>query len=276
MAQSRVALITGGGRGLGRIMAHALLAAGHRVVLSSTDRDSLEETVREAGAGPDRARLIVAELGRPGEPERLAAEAEACFGQIDILLNNAGISVNNIRTDSLKNPYRFWENNREQIERFFQVNTISSMLLATLLAPKMIARGWGRIVANTTSLDTMLRFSLYGGSKAALEAETAVMSSDLEGTGVTANVLVPGGGAGSRMTDMIGIPREMVLPPEIMGPPMVFIASDEANDFNGRRVIARKWDSALPPREAAQLASDPIAWTGYGTQGFQPEMARKK
>jgi 3-oxoacyl-[acyl-carrier protein] reductase len=257
-------------------MAHALLQAGHRVVLSSTDRESLEETARDAGAGKDRARIIVAELAIAGEPERLAAQAEACFGQVDILLNNAGMSVNNIRTDYLKNPFRFWESDRAQMERFFQVNTISSMILAATLAPKMIKRGWGRIVANTTSLDTMLRFSLYGGTKAALEAETAIMSSDLAGTGVTANVLVPGGGAGSRMTDMIGMPRDQVLPPEIMGPPMVFLASDEANDFNARRIIARKWDASLPAKEAAMAASDPIAWTGYGTQGFQPDMARLK
>jgi len=270
----RVALVTGGGRGLGRVMAHALLAAGHSVVISSTDAASLAETIEAAGAGPDRARMIVAELGLRGEPERLAQEAESAFGRVDILVNNAGMSVNNIRTDYLRKPYRFWESTREQMERFFQVNTISAMLLAALLAPRMVERGWGRIIANTTSLDTMLRFSLYGGSKAALEAETAVMSSDLTGTGVTANVLVPGGGAGSRMTDMLGIPRDLVLPPEIMAPPIVFLASDGANSFTGRRIIARRWDTKLPPLAAAEAASDPIAWTGYGTQGHQPEVAR--
>ena len=138
----------------------------------------------------------------------------------------------------------------------------------------MKARGWGRIVANSTSLDTMLRSSLYGGSKAAMEAEAAVMAGDLAGTGVTSNVLVPGGGCGSRMTDDMGIPREAVLPPEIMGPPMSFLASDESNDFNGRRIQARLWDASLPPLEASRIAGDVIAWTGAGIQGQQPEVAK--
>ena len=99
------------------------------------------------------------------------------------------------------------------------------------------------------------------------------MANDLAGTGVTANVLVPGGGCGSRMTDELGLPREAVLPPEIMGPPMAFLASDLSDGFNGRRIQARLWDAALPPLEAAARAADVIAWTGCGIQGQQPEAA---
>ena len=72
---SRVALITGGGRGLGRIMALALLEAGHRVVLSSTDRASLESVATESGAGPDRIALLVEDLAVSGGAERLADAA---------------------------------------------------------------------------------------------------------------------------------------------------------------------------------------------------------
>jgi 3-oxoacyl-[acyl-carrier protein] reductase len=250
-------------------MAAALLKDGHRVVLSSTDEKSLQDTIAQY-AQPGQAKYIVADLAKPGEPERLAKEAEAAFGQIDILVNNAGISVGNIRSDYLQRPFRFWEATRAQMEYFFAVNTLQAMILAAALAPAMIKRGWGRIVANTTSMDTMLRISLYGMSKAGLEAETAIQSSDLEGTGVTANVLVPGGGTGSRMTDLANIPRDQLLPPEIMGPPISFLASDDSNDFNARRIIARRWDTTLPPREAAMLASDVIAWKGYGTQAVNP------
>lgn len=272
---TRVALITGGGRGLGRIMAHALIEAGHRVVLTSTDQASLAETIRSSSK-PGNVRAIVADLAKPGVAEKLAEEAQAAFGQVDILVNNAGVSLGNIRTDTLARPFRFWEATREQMELFYAINTVAAQVLAGALAPKMVDRGWGRIIANTTSLDSMLRFSLYGGSKAALEAETAVQASDLEGTGVTANVLIPGGGTGSRMTDLMGIPREVVLPPEIMGPPIAFIASDAANHFNGRRLYAREFDRDIDPLEAAERASDPIAWMGAGRPGFQPKMAQKK
>lgn len=266
---SRVVLMTGGGRGLGRIMALALLAAGHRVVLSSTDRASLESVARESNAG-DRVAMIVADLKAAGGAERLAVDAVKPFGDIEVLFNNAGMGPPSIRPDLLTKPWRFWENNRQVIEWFFAVNAVQAMVLSALLAPAMIRRGWGRIVCNTTSLDTMLKQSLYGGSKAALEAETAVMARDLTGTGVTANVLVPGGGAGTRMTDLLGIPRHVLIDENVMAAPAVFLASDLSNDFNARRVLANRWDAALPMTLAAARASDPIAWTGVGTQGVQP------
>ena len=271
---SRVALMTGGGRGLGRVMALALLADGHRVVLSSTDRASLEAVARESGAS-DRIATIVAELQPPGAAEQLAEAALQAFGQIDILFNNAGLGTPSIRSDLLINPYRFWENERGTIERFFAVNVVQAMILAAKLAPPMIARGWGRIVCNTTSLDTMLKQSVYGGSKAALEAETAVMARDLAGTGVTANVLVPGGGAGTRMTDVLGIPRAVLIHEDVMAAPAAYLASDASDGFTARRILANRWNTSLAPSAAAAAASDPIAWTGVGTQGVQPAMTNK-
>ena len=270
----RVALVTGGSRGLGRVMALAMLEKGHDVVVSGTDAAALRAVEAETRALPGRAAGLSADLATPGEAERLADAAAAVFGRIDILCNNAGTSIGTIRGDYLANPYRFTENDRASIETFFQLHAVSPMLLAARLAPAMVARGWGRIVANTTSLDSMLRFSLYGGSKAALEAETAVQASDLAATGVTANVLIPGGGTGSRMTDGAGIPRELLLPDAIMAEPMAFLASDESDGFTGRRLLANRWDSSLSPREAADKASDPIAWTGYGTKGAHPAIAR--
>ena len=272
---SRVALITGGGRGLARVMALALLGAGHRVVLSSTDRASLEALVAESGAGADRVALLVEDLAVAGGAERLAEAAPGVFGHIDILVNNAGMSISAVRTDVMQRPYRFWEAERGIIERFFAVNAVQALILAARLAPAMIERGWGRIVCNTTSLDTMLKQALYGGSKAALEAETAVMARDLAGTGVTANILVPGGGTGTRMTDVLGFPRDVLIHESVMAAPIVFLASDDSNDFTARRILANRWPAGRTVRDAATIASDPIAWTGVGTQGVQPAIAAK-
>lgn len=272
----RVALVTGGGRGLGRVMSLALLHAGHDVVLSSTDEPTMKETIALAGDAPGKARMIPINLAVSGAAEQLADEALAAFGRVDVLVNNAGIATNHVAKDFITNPYKFWRSDRQVIERFFAINTIAPMILSNRLAPAMIERGWGRIVSNTTSLDTMLRFSLYGGSKSALEAETAIMASDLAGTGVTANVLVPGGGTGSRMTDEAGIPRHLVFPDIIMAAPIVFLCSDEADAFTGRRILANRWKTDISPGQAAKEASDPIAWTGYGTAGVQPAMAMKR
>jgi NAD(P)-dependent dehydrogenase (short-subunit alcohol dehydrogenase family) len=266
----RTVLMTGAGRGLGKTMTLALLGQGARVVLTSTDRSSLEATIAESGAGANRAVAIPADLAGSGECERLVAAAQSAFGDVDVLVNNAGLGSDNIRPDYLNKPYRFWEVEPSTFDLFFRVNSTAPYRLASLLAPAMIKRGWGRIVNNTTSLDTMLRVPVYGGSKAALEAHTAVMAKDLAGTGVTANVLVPGGAAVSRMTAGLGVRIDKLIPAEVMGPPIVWLASDASNGVSGRRFIARKWDVGLPPSEAADIAGDPVAWTGYGTAGVQP------
>jgi len=273
MAPSRVVLLTGVGRGLGRVMALALLEGGHRVILSSTDQKTLDEVAAESGAG-DRVATIRANLAQGGEAERLAEEAQKVFGPIDVLVNNAGIGIDTLRENYMENPMNFWEASRAQIETFFAINTISPMILAGRLAPAMVERGWGRIVGNTTSLDTMLRMPLYGGSKAGQEAELSVMAHNLAGTGVTANVLVPGGATGSRMTDRVGMARSEVFPDTIMAAPILFLASDDSDGFTARRILANRWDTALAPKEAAAKASDVIAWTGFGIQGVQPASSR--
>ncbi|MDB5581645.1 MAG: family oxidoreductase [Bradyrhizobium sp.] len=270
MLADRVVLMTGAGRGLGRVMVLALLNEGARVVLSSTDAQSLTSTIAEAGVSRDRAVAIPANLAEPNEVERLAAEAEAAFGQIDVLVNNAGVGTDAIRVNYRSNPFRFWEVGPETFDLFFKINSTAAYRLAALLAPRMIGRGWGRIINNTTSLDTMLRIPVYGGSKAALEAHTAIMARDLEGTGVTANVLIPGGAAVTRMTENFDVSIEMLIPADVMAKPIVYLASDASNAVTGRRFIANKWDSGLPVDQAAVLASDSVAWTGYGTPGVQP------
>jgi 3-oxoacyl-[acyl-carrier protein] reductase len=266
----RAALITGAGRGLGKVMTLALLREGARVVLTSTDQSSLEATIAESGVGPNQVVAIPADLGQRSECERLVAAAQRAFGGIDILVNNAGLGSDTIRTDYLSNPFRFWEVDPATFDLLFRINSTAPYVLASLLVPAMMKRRWGRIVNNTTSLDTMLRVPVYGGSKAALEAHTAVMAKDLAGTGVTANVLVPGGAAVSRMTLGLGVPKDKLIPAEVMAPPMVWLASDASNGISGRRFIARKWNVSIPPSEAAELAGDPVAWTGYGTAGVQP------
>jgi NAD(P)-dependent dehydrogenase (short-subunit alcohol dehydrogenase family) len=274
MPLDRVALVTGAGRGLGRVMVEALLRAGARVVLTSTDAASLDETVRGSGVPSERAACVTADLTRAGECERIVRIAQSAFGRVDILVNNAGLGTTSIRKDIVRKPFRFWEVNRTTFDQFFAINSTAPFELAALLAPHMIDQRWGRIVNNTTSLDTMLRFAVYGGSKAALEAHTAAMASDLAGTGVTANVLVPGGGTATRMTEGMGLDMKQLIQPEVMAAPIVWLASDASNGVTGRRFIAAKWDPALPPDEAARVAGAPVAWTGYGTQGVHPHAAR--
>jgi NAD(P)-dependent dehydrogenase (short-subunit alcohol dehydrogenase family) len=276
MNDPKVVLMTGAGRGLGKVMTLALLRAGHRVVLTSTDEVSLRETIRNSGAGADQARYLLGDLANLAQCERIADDAESLWGRIDILVNNAGLGTTSIRADLINNPFKFWEVDRDTFERFFAINSTAPYFLAARLAPAMVRRGWGRIVNNTTSLDTMLRFAVYGGSKAALEAHTASMANDLAGTGVTANVLVPGGGTATRMVAGLGLPMASFIQPEVMAAPIVWLASSDSDGITGRRFIARLWDAAIPAALAAELAGAPVAWTGFGTQGAHPGRAMRE
>src|SRR5947208_4024138 len=114
----------------------------------------------------------------------------------------------------------------------------------------MMRQKWGRIVNVTTSLGTMIRDGAptYGPSKAALEALSAIMATDLAGSGVTVNVLVPGGVTNTAMVPQeAGFDRQQMIQPDIMAPPLVWLVSDAAGTTTGRRFLAMHWDPALPP-----------------------------
>jgi NAD(P)-dependent dehydrogenase (short-subunit alcohol dehydrogenase family) len=111
----------------------------------------------------------------------------------------------------------------------------------------------------------------YGPSKAALEAFSAIMAKDLAGTGVTVNVLVPGGVTNTGMVPLeAGYAREEMIQPDIMAPPLNWLISEAAGDVTGRRFLAINWDSALPPEQAAAKAGAPVAWTEIATLPIEP------
>jgi len=158
---------------------------------------------------------------------------------------------------------KFFEADPEGWRRIVAINAIGAFLMARFAAEPMIKRGWGRIINVTTSFDTMLAggLSAYGASKAALEASCVSFAKDLEGTGVTVNILVPGGPTDTPGFFPPGKPRPpLLLDPEIMGPPAVWLASPQSDGISACRFIARDWDVRLPAAEAAARARAPAAW----------------
>jgi NAD(P)-dependent dehydrogenase (short-subunit alcohol dehydrogenase family) len=140
--------------------------------------------------------------------------------------------------------------------------------------PALLAQRWGRIINVTTSLDTMWRSLMqpYGGSKAANEALLTALAQELDGTGVTANVLVPGGAANTRLVPPRAVPdRSVLIAPEVMVPPLLWLCSHESDGVNGQRFIGARWDTKLPSAEAAKNSGAPAAWQQLGRQAVMPE-----
>jgi NAD(P)-dependent dehydrogenase (short-subunit alcohol dehydrogenase family) len=255
----RTVLITGAAGGIGRAMVYALLELGDRVV--AVDRDAAANAaLAEDAPSRDGLFLVEADLSAAGGAEAAYAAARRAAGPVDALVNNAGIGGSGFWARLGKPRPVFWELDTEVWDQYMRINADAVFRLSRAAAPDLIASGRGRIVNVTTSLLSMLdkKFAPYGPSKAAAESLTAIMSADFEGTGVTANVLIPGGPTDTGM--VVGVAKEKLLPPGVMVPPLLWILSEAAAQTTGRRFLAHRWDVARDPAEAANAASDPVAW----------------
>jgi NAD(P)-dependent dehydrogenase (short-subunit alcohol dehydrogenase family) len=274
-AEQRVAIVTGAAGGIGRALVGGLLGAGLKVAAVDRTAEGLAELAQAAQERQQGANLLTieADLAQDESIDAIVAQARARFGTIDILVNNAGVGQATVRVDNRSRPIKFWEVTPEQWKLFVAVHTSAPMALSRALVHDMMRQKWGRIVNITTSLGTMIRDGspTYGPSKAALEAFSAIMAKDLAGSGVTVNVLVPGGMTNTGMIPAeAGYERAELIQPAVMTPPLNWLVSDEASGVSGRRFLAVHWDPSLPPAEAAAAAGAPVAWTEIATMPIEP------
>ena len=273
--KQRTAIVTGAAGGIGRALVKGLLEAGIRVAAVDRTRDGLNALAKGAREQGRDANLLTieADLSRDAAISDIVGQARGRFGAIDILVNNAGVGQATLRPGNWQEPLRFWDITADQWRNFVAVHTTAPLLLAQAVVPEMRERNWGRIVNVTTSLGTMIRSGspTYGPSKAALEAFSAIMAKDLEGSGITVNVLVPGGVTNTPMVpNEAGFDRQEMIQPEVMAPPLVWLVSDAAQAVSGRRFLAIHWDPKLAPAEAAEKAGAPVAWTSIATMPIEP------
>src|SRR6516165_971418 len=271
----RAAIVTGAAGGIGRELVLGLLGKGIGVAAVDRTAPGLAELARAAEQRQLGANLLTieADLVRDEAIAEIVARARARFGAIDILVNNAGVGQATMRPDNRQHPIKFWEVTPADWQLFVAVHTNAPMALSRALVHDMMSRKWGRIVNITTSLGTMIRDGspTYGPSKAALEAFSAIMAKDLADTGVTVNVLVPGGVTNTPMVPQeAGFDRAEMIQPTVMAPPLNWLVSDAAGSVTGRRFLAVHWDPSLPPEEAAAKAGAPVAWTAIATMPIEP------
>jgi NAD(P)-dependent dehydrogenase (short-subunit alcohol dehydrogenase family) len=254
----RVAIVTGGGRGLGRAMTLGLAQAGAAVIATAArERSEVEQVAAEATEAGSSGSVLptLADVTREDDCARVVAAALDRFGRLDILINNAGRGMKYVSENFMTEPTRFWETPPDVWRLVIDTNVVGPFLMARAAVPPMLAAGWGRIVNISMNTETMRRrgFSPYGPSKAALESETIIWAQDLADTGVTVNALLPGG---ATMTGMIpaGFPdrlRATLLDPAIMVPPLLWLASTKSDGVTGKRFVAANWQADRPEGAAA-------------------------
>ena len=234
----KIIIVTGAAGGLGRAMVEALVADGAKVAAVDIGTKRLEAlTVIE---GPGEVLPLAADLRDTDACAAIAARAIEALGGLHGVVNNAGIGLSSIRENYYVDNIKFWDVPDERWQAIFDVNVRAPFLISKGAMPHLLEQGWGRIVNVTTSMDTMIRrgWTPYGPSKGALEAQAACWSKDCEGSGVTVNVLVPGGPANTAMVPQASSPdRESMVQPEVMQAPIVWLMSDDSDGFNGNRVV---------------------------------------
>jgi NAD(P)-dependent dehydrogenase (short-subunit alcohol dehydrogenase family) len=277
--EQRVAIVTGGLRGLGRAMAFGLARVGYNIVaVGHIDADIVEVEAEAVSAKPDGQILpLVADLRRPADCDHVVAIALSRFGRVEVLVNNAGLTFTTIDPARFRRaePQKFWQVPDDIVRAVIETNFIAADQMARRLAPLMVEQGWGRLVNVTTKLDTMNRphTSPYGASKAALEMATEVWAKEVEGTGLTVNIVNPGAGANTpgMAEEMRALSREGGAPrlvePDEMVPPLLYVVSREADTVNGWRFDANLWDPSLPPAEAARRAGRPAGFELHAQPG---------
>ena len=269
-------IITGAASGIGLAMAIGLLQDGLRIVLMDRSEAALQNALRQAHAIGDASRFLAltGDITSEHDAQRIVETTLQTFGTVRGLVNNAGIGRGAIRPDFLRNPIRFWDVSVAQWRQFMEVNVTGSFIMTNAVLPILKRSGSGRVVTVTTSLDTMIVAGAtgYGGAKAALEATMATLAHDLQGSGVTANVLVPGGPVNTPMFHDDGtIPRDAFIQPDVMVPPLRWLLSRSSDGVNGQRFIAAQWDPSSDPRQAAEQAGAPIAWPQLGARAIMPK-----
>ena len=275
-SKDKVVIITGGAGGMGTIMTLALLEDGAHVAVVDNQDERCQAMARSVAGVADEGALmtVTADITQAEECERVAAAVLGRFGRIDALVNAAGIGMQTVSANYMSEPVRFWEVEPDRWQSVMDVNWKGAFLMARAVTPHLVKQGSGRIVNVTTSLDTMFRsaYTPYGMSKAALEAASASWAKDLEGTGVTVNVLVPGGPTNtSFIPESAPFDRSKLVQPEVMAAPIRWLVSDASQDITGCRFVGNDWDTSLAPDEAAKATCRPAAWQDLSSQAVWPD-----
>ena len=239
-----VAIVTGASRGIGQAIATALAASGHRVVLSYRDREGratgVVEKIRAAGG---EALSVRADVGRPTEADALVRTALDTFGQIDVLVNNAGVHLPGVPLAAV--PWEEWE-------RLLRVNLSGPFRLIQAVIPHMRERRRGNIVNISSNVTRRLPIGRgpYAVSKVGLEAMTRILAKEEGPNGIRVNAIAPGPIRTEMMEESLrtmgpqggeayirSLPLGRMGQPEEIASVVVFLVSEAASFITGQVIF---------------------------------------
>ena len=244
--QDRVAVVTGGGRGIGRAIALALAAEGARVAVSARTAAELDEVTSAIRTRGGQALAVAADLGQRDVPRQLVERVTAALGPVDILVNNAGIG-------SSANPKPVVDFDDDFWELTLTLNLTAPYRLCKAVLPGMLARRAGRII-NIASINgkvASLHGAAYAASKHGLLGLTRTLALEVARDGITVNAICPGPvrtvmsdrrvaydaarrGLSVAELEATLTPMGRRLEPEEVAPLAVFLASDDARMITGQ------------------------------------------
>ena len=232
--EGRIALVTGASRGIGAAIARRLGAEGATVLAAARSAEGLDRVVSEIVAGAGRAEAVTIDISDPASIESAVKESLASHGQIDVLVNNAGITEDNL----------VLRMSRESWDRVLATNLTGAFLLTQAVVKSMVRRRYGRIV-NVTSIVGLMGNAgqaNYAAAKAGLVGLTKSVARELGSRNVTCNAVAPGF-IETAMTDRMPdearaaltgqIPLERLGRPEDVANAVAYLASEEAGYVTG-------------------------------------------
>lgn len=236
----KVALITGGSKGLGKAMARGLALAGADILIASRNLGELTKSLEDILKGTkSRGAVLVADLTQRSEANRLGEEAIRAFGKVDILVNNAGSNI----------PQAIDSITDEAWDQILELNLSSVMALTRALVPGMKERKWGRIIhiSSIMGFVSKEKRNSYSATKSALKGLARASCLDLGEFGITVNCIAPGPFLTDLPMSVLSEAEKQVFasrtslgrwgkPEELMGP-VLLLSSDAGSYITGQTLV---------------------------------------
>jgi NAD(P)-dependent dehydrogenase (short-subunit alcohol dehydrogenase family) len=236
LLQGKTAVITGGGRGIGKVIALVYADHGAEVVVTSRTQAQVDSVAQEIQAKGGRCLPVTADISQEDDVARLFEQCRQAFQKVDILVNNAGIT--------LEHP--FMELSPTDFRNLFEVNVMGTVLCTRAVLPTMLERNSGRIinVASGAGLRGLAGNSAYSVSKAGVVGLTHSLADELQTTGIRVNVICPGP-VDTEMLQQSGVKdyvlqaQSTILAPREIAGIALFLASEYSTGMSSQVLVGR-------------------------------------